>query len=135
MVLVLEKKFLEGTWWKYGLALAFAKLGLWIALAYHWDPGWNLFQLLRISTFVLGVFFVTAFLPFAAGRLQLRRLFWFGLVGFFLAEIAYMYLALMRFGAHVPLLPFIAYLQLYVTCFGLGAVVEIGRFVYLKLAE
>lgn len=135
MVLVIEKKFLEGTWWKYGLTLVVAKLGLWTALGYHWDPGMNLFQFFQTSSFVACVFAGTAFLPFAAGRLQLRRLFWFGLVGFFLAEAAYMYLALMRFGARVPLLPFIAYLQLYVTCFGLGVVIELGRFVYLKLAE
>jgi hypothetical protein len=135
MVLVIEKKFLEGTWWKYGLAMVAAKLGLWVALAYHWDPGQDPIALFRLSWFVMTVFAVTAFLPFAAGRLQLRRLFWFSLVGFFIAETAYLFLALARFGSIVPLLPFVAYLQFYVTCFGLGVVVEFGRFVYLKLAE
>ncbi len=135
MELVIEKKFLEGTWWKYGLALVAAKLGLWTALGFHWDPGMNVFQLFIGSWFVVSLFAVTAFLPFVMGRLQLRRLFWFGLTGFFLAEAAYMYLALLRFGARIPLLPLIAYLQLYVTCFALGIVVETGRYVYLKLAE
>lgn len=135
MVLVIEKKFLEGSWWKYGLAVVLAKLGVWIALGYHWNPDLNLFELLRVSTVVIIVFAVTAFLPFVVGRLQLRRLFWFSLVGFFIAETAYMYMALMRFGSLIPLLPFIAYLQLYISCFGLGVIVEMGRFVFLKLAE
>ncbi|HJV33412.1 MAG TPA: hypothetical protein VJ694_05285 [Patescibacteria group bacterium] len=135
MVLVIEKKFLEGTWWKYGLVMVAAKLAMWTALGYHWDPGMDLIALFRQSGFVVTVFAVTAFLPFAAGRLQMRRLFWFGLVGFLISESAYLFLALERFGAAVPLLPFIAYLQLYVTSFGLGVVVEFGRFVYLKLAE
>jgi hypothetical protein len=135
MELVIEKKFLEGSWWKYGLALVIAKLALWVALGFHWDPGLDVIRLFQVSWFVVSVFAFTAFLPFVAGRLQLRRMFWFGLCGFFLAETAYMFLALERFGARIPLLPFIAYLQLYSTVFGFGIVVETGRFVYLKLAE
>ena len=136
MVLVIEKKFLEGTWWKYGLALAAAKLGLWIALAYHWNPDLSLAQLLRQDTLAFMLAFVlAAFLPFAAGRLQLRRLFWCSLAGFFIAEAAYLFMILVGFGARFNLLPFIAYLQLYVTAFSLGLVVELGRFVYLKLME
>lgn len=135
MVLVIEKKFLEGVWWKYGLALVAAKIGLWVALGYHWDPGLNVFQLFQQSGFVAFVFAFTAFLPFAAGRLQLRSLFWFGLIGFFIAEGAYLFLALQRFGTHLPLLPFIAYLQLYVTSFSIGIVWELGRFAYVKFTE
>lgn len=135
MVLVIERKFLEGTWWKYGLTLVVAKLGLWVALGYHWDPNLDLVQLFQQSLVVWAMFAVTAFLPFAAGRLQLRRLFWFGLVGFFIAEAAYLFLALERFGTRLPLLPFIAYLQLYTTCFSLGIVWELGRFAYVKLTE
>ena len=135
MVLVIEKKFLEGTWWKYGLALVIAKLSLWIALAYHWNPELDLGTLVQRGGFVIACFTVTAFLPFAAGRLQLRRLFWFSLTGFLLGETAYLFLVLAHFGQRFELLPLIAYLQLYTTCFGLGLIVELGRYVYLKLTE
>lgn len=135
MEIVVEKKFLERSWWKYGLALVVAQLALWVALGFHWDPGMDVLRLFRISWLVSCVFAFTAFLPFVAGRLQLRQMFWFGLSGFLIAESAYMFLALGRFGARIPLLPFIAYLQLYSTVFGLGIVVETGRFVYLKLVD
>jgi hypothetical protein len=135
MVLVIEKKFLEGVWWKYGLALAAAKIGMWVALGYHWEPGMDLLGLFRQGVPVWTMFAFCAFLPFALGRLQLRRLFWFALVGFFVAETAYLFLALARFGSVLPLLPLIAFLQLYVTFFSLGVVWELGRYAYLKLTE
>lgn len=135
MVLVLEKKFLEGDWWKYGLALAIGKIALWIALAYRWQPDLDWGIVLRQSNVVFLCFFAAAFLPFVAGRLQLRRLFWFALVGFFLAEAAYLFLIFAKFGRVMNLLPFIAFMQLYATCFGLGLVVELGRYAYRKLIE
>ncbi len=135
MVLVLDKKFLEGVWWKYGLALGFAKLVLWLTLAYRWQPDLDWGLLLRQATLVYTCFFAAAFLPFAAGRLQLRRVFWFALTGFFLAEAAYLFLVLAKFGRVMNLLPFIAFMQLYVTCLGLGVIVELGRYAYLKLME
>ncbi len=135
MVLVLEKKFLEGAWWKYGLTLVAAKLMLWSALALHWDPGSGWLKLFWQGRFVAGCFAVAAFLPFVVGRLQLRRLFWSSLVGFLLGEAAYLLLVFGQFGRKIPLLPFIAFLQVYMTCFGLGLIVELGRYVYLKLTE
>ncbi len=135
MVLVLERKFLEGVWWKYGLMLGIAKLCLWLALAYRWQPDLDWGLLFAQSHLVFLSFFAAAFLPFAAGRLQWRALFWFGLCGFFLAEAAYLFLVLAKFGRAVNLLPFIAFMQLFVTCFGLGIVVELGRYAYDKLVE
>ncbi len=135
MVLVLDAKFLEGVWWKYGLTLGIAKLGLWLALAYRWQPDLDWGLLLTQSSLVYICFFAAAFLPFVAGRLQMRLLFWFGLVGFFLAEAAYLFLVLAKFGRVMNLLPFVAFMQLFVTCFGLGVVVELGRYAYNKLME
>lgn len=135
MVLVIERKFLEGKWWKYGLTLVAAKHALWFALAYHWNPGLDLRVAFQRSNLFLSFFALTAFLPFVAGRLQLRRLFWFSLSGFLLAEAAYVFLILAQFGQRFALLPFIAYMQLYATCFSLGVVVELGRYAYLKLTE
>jgi hypothetical protein len=135
MELVIEKKFLEAHWWKYGLGLIAAELGLWITLGYHWNPGMPIGEMLSRGQFVIAVFAFTAFFPFALGRLQLRQLFWFGLSGFLLGEASYLFLILAEFGKHFQLLPFIAFLQIYSTVFCLGIVVETGRFVYLKLAE
>ena len=135
MVLVLEKKFLEGVWWQYGLALGIAKLVLWISLAYRWQPDLDWGALLRQSNLVFICFFVDAFLTFVYGRLQLRRLFWFSLSGFFLAEAGYLFLVFAKFGRVMNLLPFVAFMQLYVTFVGLGLVVELGRYAYLKLTE
>ena len=135
MVLVVDKKFLEDTWWKYGLTLALGKLVLWISLAYRWQPDLDWGALFRYSWFVAACFAVAAFLPFVAGRLQLRSLFWCLLVGFFLSEAAYLFLIFAKFGRVMNLLPFIAFLQLYITCFGLGVVIELGRYAYRKLME
>ncbi len=134
MVLVVEKKFLESDWWRYGLALAIAKLILWVSLVYHAQAGLSL-PLLWQSRLVLGTFLVAAFLPFAVGRLQLRILFWFSLTGLFLGEAMYLFLILSKIGQAANLLPFIAFVQLYVTCFGLGLVIELGRYAYRKVFE
>jgi hypothetical protein len=135
MELIVEKKFLEGTWWKYGLLLVAAKLALWVALAYHWNPqlDWNL--TIHGASIVYSTFAVTAFLPFVFGRLQMRRLFWFSLAGFFAGEAAYLFLGLARFGTVINLLPFIAYMQLYASLFGLGLIAETGRFAWVKLTQ
>jgi hypothetical protein len=135
MVLVIEKKFLEGTWWKYGLALAAGKLALWVALVFHRNPDFSAAQILQQYWLFYGTFAVSAFLPFVVGRLQMRRLFWCALSGFFIAEAAYLFLIFVGFGARFNLLPFIAYMQLYVTFFSLGLVIELGRFVYMKVME
>lgn len=135
MVLVVDKKFLEDDWWKYGLALFGTHLLFWCLLVYKLQGEFTL-SAFWISRWVLGMFLAAAVLPFVAGRLQLRKLFWFGFVGYLLALAAYYALSLMKVGIMVfTLLPFIAFLQVFVTCFGLGALVEFGRYVLDKLAE
>lgn len=135
MVLVVEKKFLEGEWWKYPTALFLLQMLFWNLLGFRLNPDFAVVSAVRGSAFVVGAFLTTAFLPFIAGRLQMKRLFWFGFAGFLLGLAAYYTLSLMRVGLRFNLLPFIAFMQLYVSCFGLGVVVEFGRFVYLKLKE
>ena len=79
---------------------------------------------------------MAAFLPFIAGRLQFRRLFWFGIFGFIFGAAAYFTLSLLKVGLQTfSLLPFIAFSQLYVSFFGLGVIVEFGRYVFRKLLE
>ena len=135
MVLVLEEKFLERTWWKYGLAVFGVQMLCWLLLGYKINPQIDLLFVLRTGAMVYGTFFVAAFLPFAVGRLQLRRLFWFGLVGFAIADIGYFMLALFEPVRRLNLLPFISFVQIYVTFFGLGVILELGRYVYHKLTE
>lgn len=135
MVLVVEKKFLEEDWWKYGLALALLQTFCWILLGLKLNPVYDIWVTLRGSYFVYGGFWLMAFLPFVVGRLQLRRLFWFGFIGYLLSLVAYYTLSLMKVGESYNLLPFIAFLQVYTTCFGLGVIVELGRYVFRKLEE
>lgn len=135
MVLVVDKKFLEDDWWKYALALGLLQVLFWVLLGYKLNPDFTAIKGLSGSRVVVGAFLFTAFLPFIAGRLQLRKLFWFGFVGYLLALAGYYALSLLKVGERFNLLPFIAFLQVYVTCFGLGALVEFGRYVLDKLAE
>lgn len=135
MVLVVEKKFLEDHWWKYGLALFLLQLVFWVLLGYKINPTFSLWPALIDSRELLGLFLAMAFLPFVAGRLQLRRLFWFGFVGFFLGLAAYYTLSLLGTGERFNLLPFIGFMQVYVSCFGLGLVIELGAYVFRKLSE
>lgn len=135
MVLVVEKKFLEGDWWKYALGLAFLQTLFWVLLGYKLNPAFSLGAAARGSYFVYGGFWMMAILPFIAGRLQLRRLFWFGFIGFLASLLAYYSLSLLKVGERYNLLPFIAFLQLYISFFGLGVIVEFGRYVFRKLAE
>ncbi|MEK7545946.1 MAG: hypothetical protein AAB554_02610 [Patescibacteria group bacterium] len=135
MALVVEKKFLEGDWWKYPLSLFMLHLFFWILLAYRNNPEFTLWRGMLVSYQVLGTFLAAAFLPFIAGRLQMRRLFWFGFIGFLLGLAGYYALSLLGMGNRFSLLPFIGFMQLYVSCFGLGVIVEFGRYVFRKLSE
>jgi|GEM_PF-2201603 len=135
MVLVVEKKFLEEDWWKYALALFLLHLLFWILLGYKINPAFSLGIALSRGITILALFLAAAFLPFIAGRLQMRRLFWFGFIGFLLALAAYYSLSLLGMGLRFSLLPFIGFMQVYVSCFGLGVIVEFGGYVFRKLSE
>jgi hypothetical protein len=135
MVLVVEKKFLEDDWWKYALAIFLAHVVFWILLGYKINPAFEALPALVQSRVMLGLFLAAIFMPFAAGRLQLRCLFWFGFVGLGLAFVAYYGLSLLGTGRSFSLLPFIGFMQVFVTAFGLGVVIEFGGYVYRKLTE
>ena len=135
MVLVVEKKFLEGEWWKYATALFLTQAFFWVLLGYRMNPNFTLLAAVQKSYFVYVSFLLTAFLPFIAGRLQFRKLFWFGFVGFVLAAAAYYALSLMKVGERFNLLPYIAFMQVFVACFSLGLLIEFGGYVFRKLAE
>jgi len=135
MVLVVEKKFLEEDWWKYALALFLFQLFFWTLLGYRLNPDIGFFRRYLGSWVILFAFLATAFLPFVAGRLQFRKLFWFGFVGFLLGLAAYYALSLMKVGERFNLLPFIAFMQVYVTCFSFGLLIEFGKYVFGKLTE
>ncbi len=137
MVLVVDKKFLEGVWWKYALTLAGLQIFCWVLLGYKLQPTYSLSGIISSGPLVPSTFVFFAFLPFVLGRLQLKTLWWCGLIGFALGDAAYFLLAL-----HEPtrrlsggLLPFISFAQLNVSLLSLGIVIELGRYVYKKVFE
>lgn len=134
-MLEIEKKYLEGNWWKYGAGLAAMQLFLWILLGYKLNPGFSLLFLIKYSYVVYGIFILTAFLPFVFGRLQLKRLMWFALAGYFFGHVAYFLLALYEPTRRLALLPFASFLQFMTTGISLGIVVELGRYVYIKVFQ
>lgn len=135
MVLVLDKKPLEGVWWKYGAALAALHLTLWVVMGYRLHPDIELWALVSRSYVVYGAFAVAAFLPFALGRLGLMRAMWTGVAGWALAVCAYFLLALFEPTRRIPLLPFSSFLQIYSSLLVIGLVVELGRYVWRKVFE
>jgi hypothetical protein len=135
MVLVVEKKFLEEDWWKYPLAIFLLHFVFWILLGYKINPTFTFGNALSRGELILTIFLSATYLPFVAGRLQLRTLFWFGFVGLILALAAYYALSLLGAGKSFGLLPLIGFLQTYVACFGLGILVEFGAYVFRKLGE
>lgn len=135
MVLVVDKKFLEGEWWRYALAIFLLQVFFWVLLGFKLNPDFELPGALIDSRIVIGAFFVATYLPFIAGRLQMRKLFWFAFVGLILSIFSYYALSLAGAGSRFSLLPFIGFLQVYVSCFGLGVIVEFGRYVFRKLGE
>lgn len=124
---------LERRWWKYALGLVVLQLLLWVLLGYKLNPALDLGVVLRQGYLVYLTFIAAAILPFLAGRFQMRILMWFGLAGFVLADLAYFLLGLFEPARRMNLLPYAAFFQLYVTCFGLGVVFELGRYVYRKV--
>jgi hypothetical protein len=136
MVLVIDPKPLEGRWWKFGAGLATAQLILWTLLGFKLNPDYDLLWALRVGYFVYGTFIVAAFLPFALGRIGLKRAMWGGAVGYIAAAIAYFLLGSFATVRQInALLPYAVFFQLCVTGLGIGLVVEFGRYVYLKLTE
>lgn len=132
-MLVLEEKFLERRWWKYGAALAALFIVLWVLMGKKYDPDISIWLMFSRSYVVVATFAVAAFLPFAAGRLGSKVLFGFGLAGFLIAGAVYFILALFPPTRQVVLLPFVAFVQFFVAFFGIGLVIEFGRYVYRKL--
>jgi hypothetical protein len=132
-MLEIEKKYLEGRWWKYAAGVATAHLFLWVLLGYKLNPGFSLIILIKYGYVVLGIFILTAFLPFIFGRLQLKRLMWFALAGYLFGNVAYFLLALYEPTRRLALLPFASFLQFVTAGITLGVVVELGRYVYIKV--
>ena len=135
MVLVLDKKPLEGVWWKWGVGLSGVQLLLWLLAGYRINPGLNVLQLITRTYIVYGAFIAAAFLPFVFGRLGLRRLMWACLVGWMLAGTGYFLLVLFEPTRRIALLPFISYLQLYSSAASIGLVLELGRIIWIKVFE
>jgi hypothetical protein len=135
MVLVLEEKFLERNWWKYASGLAAVQILLWILLAKRYDPSTGILWMFRTGLFVWMTFAVAAFVPFVLGRLQLKHLFGWALAGYGLGAAAYFVLGLMPATRLVNLLPFAAFLQLFLVATGIGLVIEFGLYVYRKVLE
>jgi len=135
MVLVVEKKFLEDDWWKYATALFLLQVLFWVLLGYRISPDFSAGRGLLESYLLIAIFAGAIFLPFVGGRLQFRRFFWFGFVGLLLAFAAYYALSLLGLGKTYSLLPFVGFMQVYVSGVGLGAIVEFGGYVLRKLEE
>lgn len=135
MVLVVEKKFLETDWWKYATAIFLLHLLFWVLLGYKINPIFTFWKALQSGYVLLSMFLIACFLPFVAARLQFKRMFWFAFTGLLLGLVAYYALSLLGIGRLYSLLPFISFMQLYVSCFGLGLIVELGGYVFRKLSE
>lgn len=135
MVLVLDKKPLEGTWWKWGAGLAAAHLVAWIAVGYFLHDDITIWGLISRSYVVYGVFVAAAFTPFALGRLGLIRAMWTGVAGWALAAASYFLLVLFEPTRRIPLLPFSSFLQIFSSILVIGLVIELGRYVWRKVVN
>jgi hypothetical protein len=136
MVLVLDKKPFEKSWWKFGLGLSAAQMVLWCLFGFRVIPAFDLLHELQSGYFAYVSFIIFAFLPFAAARLGLKRLYWCSLAGYILADAAYFLLAAYEPVRRLnPVLPAIGFVQLAMMLFMVGLVVEFGRYVYKKVVE
>lgn len=135
MQLETERKFLEGTWWIWPLGLFLLHLLFWALLGWRLNPAFSFWSGLWASRQIMSMFLAAAFLPFIAARFGLKRLFWAGVVGLALGFATYYGLSLLGFGSKYSLLPFISFMQMYISCIGLGVVVEFGRYVFRKVTE
>lgn len=134
-MLVLEEKFLEGRWWKYGAGLSALFVVLWVLMAKKYDPDLSLWLMFSRSYVVLATFVAAAFLPFVSGRLGSHLLFGFGITGFIVGTSVYFILALFPPTRQIVLLPYVAFVQFFVAFFGIGLVIEFGKYVYRKVNE
>lgn len=134
MVLVVEKKFLEGVWWKYGLGLFAFQMLCWFLLGFKLQVSFNILLALKNGVFIWVGWLLFSNLPFVLGRLGLRRLFWFGFIGFIVGDLAYFLLALYEPIRQLnSLLPFIGFAQMNTSFLSLGIVIELGGYVYRKV--
>jgi hypothetical protein len=135
-MLVIDKKFLEGAWWKYGLLLGLAQVTLWMLFGYRFGKDFSAWSALATGYYVYGGFLIFAMLPFVAGRLQFKAAMWFALVGDLLGLAGYYVLGTNRAVISLYyLLPFVAFLQFSFLGLSLGVVIEFGRYVYHKVFE
>ena len=136
MVLVLDKPFLLGRWWKYPLAISVFQLLCWLLLIYKVNGSIDILSSLVFGAAGWVTWTALVFLPFALGRIGLRSLFWCGLIGFVLGDLAYFFLALFEPTRRVnALLPFLAFIQVDIMLLSLGIVIELGRYVYRKVYQ
>ena len=137
MQIVFEKKFLEKVWWKYGLGLGAAQIFGWVMLGYVLQGKIDIVDDFTRGQMVWTGWLVFSMMPFAMGRLGLRRMFWCGIIGFALGDLAYVLLAFftpirVMIGG---LLPFIAFSQINVGFLTFGGIIEFGRYVYRRVFE
>ncbi len=136
MVLVLDKKPMQGRWWKYGLAVAAGMLLLWVLLGFKLNPDFDVLMAAKTGYVVYGTFIAAAFFPFGMARLGLKRLYAAALIGFCIGAAAYVLMASYEpIRLLNPILPFVGFVQISSTCVLIGLLIEFGRYVYLKVVE
>lgn len=127
---------LKGVWWKYGLVFAGLQLAAWaLLIASRRNPDVDLMFVLTYSRTIYASFIIAGFAPFVFGRLGLSRLMKWTAAGVLLGLVSYYLLSLYEPTSRLNLLPFTAFLQLSAAGFMIGAVWELGRYVFSKLKE
>ena len=136
MKLILEKKPLQGTWWKYALALTLVQNLFWCVLGWVINPAFTLYLGYRYGWFVWGGWIIFSWLAFIVGRLGFKTVMWFGLAGFLVGDLAY---ATMAFYEPIrrlnDLLPYTGFVQANLAFLSLGILVEFGQYVYRRVFE
>jgi hypothetical protein len=138
MVLVIEKKNMEGVWWKYGVMLPILQIVPWILVGYKFNPGLDLRRYFTVGAPELVIFFAAGFLPFMFARLGWHTLKWFTLAGFVVAGVSYFFLLLfepLRYLPNFAYLPSAAYTQFYTILGLIGALIQFGGYVFRKVFE
>jgi hypothetical protein len=136
MKLILEKKPLQGTWWKWALALTVVQNVFWWIIGWTINPTFTLLSAYRDGWFVWGGWIIFSWVALTAGRLGLKTLMWLGLTGFVIGDLAYATLAFYEPVRRLySLLPYTAFIQLNFAFLSLGLLIEFGRYVYRKVFE